>query len=152
MKAISIRQSACDQVGKNYGSVFFFSLNSTQFANYNKQILDKIKAFTSILWGVHGVRKRKTMVWSRRKYHNSPISEAVNWDTGVQTISVSDDAFAFMLLENYLDKWKNNFVAKANGVVLDKKLDGKYPVSCQVKETMPLVDGQRLGRKDLITI
>jgi hypothetical protein len=67
-------------------------------------------------------------VWSCHKYHNL-ISEAVNWDTGVQIITVSDEAFGLLLLENHLYKWKKKIVAKANGVVLDKKLDGKYTAS-----------------------
>ena len=32
-------------------------------------------------------------------------------------------------MRNYLEKWKKKFVAKVNGVVLDKKLDGKYTAS-----------------------
>jgi hypothetical protein len=54
-------------------------------------------------------------VWSYHKYHNS-FSEAVNWDMGVQIITVSDEAFALLMLENYLDKLKKNVWLKQIGL------------------------------------
>ena len=154
MEAINIRRSACDQAGGRIMDQYFSSHVTTTLADGtgDQQALatlhpenlhffeldticklrqanttDEIKAFNwffgEFMECVSGKR-----VWSRHKYHNL-ISEAVNRDTGVQIITVSDEAFGLLLLENYLDKWKKQFVAKANGVVLDKKLDGKYTAS-----------------------
>ena len=154
MEAINIRRSACDQTGGRIMDQYFSTHVTTKLADgtgdhqalatlhaenlhffeldticklRQANTTDEIKAFNwffgEFMECVSGKR-----VWSRHKYHNL-ISEAVNRDTGVQIITVSDEAFGLLLLENYLDKWKKKFVAKANGVVLEKKLDGKYTAS-----------------------
>lgn len=154
MEAINIRRSACDQAGGriveqylssnlatrmadggcNNDSSSLLDIENLSFFNLETfcklrraQTADEVKAFNwffgEFMDCVSGKR-----VWSRHKYHTL-ISEAVNRDTGVQIITVSDEAFGLLLLENYMEKWKRKFVAKANGVVLEKKLDGKFTAS-----------------------
>jgi hypothetical protein len=152
MEAINIRRSACDQAGGRIVEQYLSSnlatmtdggcnngsapLNIENLSFFNLEKFcklrrahseDEVKAFNwffgEFMDCVSGKR-----VWSRHKYH-ALISEAVNRDTGVQIITVSDEAFGLLLLENYMEKWKRRFVAKANGVVLEKKLDGKYTAS-----------------------
>ena len=155
MEAINIRRSACDQAGgriveqylssnlatrmadggcNNDSSPTTLDIENLSFFNLETfcklrraQTADEVKAFNwffgEFMDCVSGKR-----VWSRHKYHTL-ISEAVNRDTGVQIITVSDEAFGLLLLENYMEKWKRKFVAKANGAVLEKKLDGKFTAS-----------------------
>ncbi len=59
------------------------------------------------------------------KYHDL-ISAAVNWDTGTAVVTVSDDAFGLLLLENYLEKWRKKIYAKRKGEVMTGKLAGAY--------------------------
>ena len=144
MEAINVRQSACDQAGYKIvcqylsSHVFddgcgneslipddlqFFSLD-TICKLRQATTADEVNAFKwffgEFVECVSGKR-----VWSRHKYHDL-ISEAVNWDTGVQIVTVSDEAFALLLLDNYIEKWKVKFVAKLQGKGLEKRIDGKY--------------------------
>lgn len=144
MEAINVRRSACDQAGYKIvcqylsSHVFddgcgnetlipddlqFFSLD-TICKLRRATTADEVNAFKwffgEFVECVSGKR-----VWSRHKYHDL-ISEAVNRDTGVQIVTVSDEAFALLLLDNYIEKWKVKFVAKLQGKGLEKRIDGKY--------------------------
>jgi hypothetical protein len=147
MEAINVRRSACDQAGCKIVCQYLSSRVFDDGCGNETLIADDLPIFT--LDTICKLRQATTdkevrafqwffgeflecvsgkRVWSRHKYHTL-ISEAVNRDTGVQIITVSDEAFGLLLLENYMEKWKRKFVAKANGVVLEKKLDGKFTAS-----------------------
>jgi hypothetical protein len=66
-----------------------------------------------------------TKVWGRKKYH-CRVSEAVV-DKGSQqlVVTVSDEAFALLLYENYIDKWITRFHIKHHGAKSDT-INGKY--------------------------
>jgi hypothetical protein len=73
----------------------YISLNLTICKLQQANTRDKIKAF-NWFFGEFVECKSGKRVWSRHKYHIL-ISEAVNWDTGVQIITVSDEAFGLLL-------------------------------------------------------
>ena len=144
MEAINVRRSACDQAGCKivfqYLSLHVFDDgcgNETLIADdlpiFTLDTICKLRQATTdeevrafqwifgdFLECVSGKR-----VWSCHKYHDL-MSEAVNRDTGVQVVTVSNEAFALLLLDNYTEKWKMKYVAKLQGKVLQKKIDGKY--------------------------
>ena len=63
--------------------------------------------------------------WSKKKYQ-SRISEAEYANTTEKIVTVSDEAFALILYENYIDKW----IARYHNPIADgergKKILGKY--------------------------
>jgi hypothetical protein len=150
MEAINVRRSACDQAGCKivcqYLSLHvfddgcgnenlitddleFFSLDmicKLRQANTDEEMKAFQWFFGEFMECVSGKR-----VWSRYKYHDL-ISEALNRDTGVQIVTVSDEAFALLLLDNYIEKWKTKFVAKLQGKGLEKRIDGKYTAATRV--------------------
>jgi hypothetical protein len=70
-----------------------------------------------------------TKVWGRKKYYYR-VSEAVV-DKGSQelVVTVSDEAFAILLYENYIGKWIARYHAERRGEKPQGKTKGKYTSS-----------------------
>ncbi len=70
-----------------------------------------------------------TKVWGRKKYYYR-VSEAVI-DKGSQelVVTVSDEAFAILLYENYIDKWIARYHMERRGEKPGGKSKGKYTSS-----------------------
>ena len=70
-----------------------------------------------------------TKVWGRKKYYYR-VSEAVI-DKGSQelVVTVSDEAFAILLYENYIDKWIARYHMERRGEKPGGKAKGKYTSS-----------------------
>jgi hypothetical protein len=68
-------------------------------------------------------------VWGRKKYYYR-VSEAVI-DKGSEelVVTVSDEAFAILLYENYIHKWITRYHTERRGEKGDKKIKGKYTSS-----------------------
>ena len=65
-------------------------------------------------------------VWGRKRYYYR-VSEAVI-DKGSKelVVTVSDEAFAILLYENYIDKWISRYHAEKRGEKPKGKMTGKY--------------------------
>jgi hypothetical protein len=70
-----------------------------------------------------------TKVWGRKKYYHR-VSEAVI-DKGGQdlVVTVSDEAFAILIYENYIDKWIAEFHMEQQGEKAIGMIKGKYTSS-----------------------
>ena len=68
-------------------------------------------------------------VWGRKKYYYR-VSEAVI-DKGSEelVVTVSDEAFAILLYENYIEKWITRYHKEQQGEKVDKRITGKYTSS-----------------------
>jgi hypothetical protein len=69
--------------------------------------------------------------WGKEKYFQS-VSKAVDRETNDILVTVSDEAFALLMLENYRDKWILRYeeACIAGGRSnTDKRIDGKYTSS-----------------------
>ncbi len=63
--------------------------------------------------------------WGKRKYQTT-MSEATEKVTGELIVTVSDEAFALLLFENYIEKWIQRYDEEIAGVETKKRITGKY--------------------------
>ena len=73
-----------------------------------------------ILECVYGKR-----AWEKRKYQTT-MSEATEKGTGELIVTASDEAFAFLLNENYIEKWIQRYHKEFAGVEKQKRITGEY--------------------------
>ena len=73
--------------------------------------------------------------WGKQKYFQK-ISTAVDRDTNEALVTVSDEAFALLMLENYREKWLLRYkeacssaAARRGSMDKNKRIDGKYTSS-----------------------
>ena len=66
-------------------------------------------------------------VWGLQKYQQH-ISTTRDRDTGNMIVTISDEAFALLLIDNYRDKWISKFEASRRGELHrpGEKIPGKY--------------------------
>ena len=64
--------------------------------------------------------------WGARMKYKATISEAKDKDTGEYVVTVSDEAFALLLFENYIDKWIKRYHEDKNGDQKSKRVAGRY--------------------------
>ena len=62
--------------------------------------------------------------WGKQKY-TQLISEASSLDNGEKLLTVSDEAFGLLLVENYMHKWVKKFHIQRKGQPMGR-LDGVY--------------------------
>jgi hypothetical protein len=67
--------------------------------------------------------------WGARMKYKATISEAKDKDTGEIVVTVSDEAFALLLFENYIDKWIKRYHEDKNGDEKSKRMAGRYTKS-----------------------
>jgi hypothetical protein len=74
-----------------------------------------------------------TKVWGRKKFYHR-VSEAVI-DKGGQdlVVTISDEAFAILIYENYIDKWIAKFHMEQQGEKAIGMIKGKYTSSVNDK-------------------
>jgi hypothetical protein len=67
--------------------------------------------------------------WGKEKYFQT-VSKAVDRETNDILVTVSDEAFALLMLENYREKWILRYEEACSGRRnTDKRIDGKYTSS-----------------------
>jgi hypothetical protein len=64
--------------------------------------------------------------WGTRKKYRATISDATSSDTGAFIVTVSDEAFALLLYDAYIDKWIKRYHQDRNGEPRSKRIVGKY--------------------------
>ena len=64
--------------------------------------------------------------WGTRKKYRATISNATSNDTGDFIVSVSDEAFALLLYEAYIDKWIKRYHEDRRGEARSKRIVGRY--------------------------
>lgn len=139
--SINGKRSTCEQAG---GRIVKELLRQLDYANaddlnppYSMQTLEKLRQ------GEHELDKKAFQwfigeflacvsgkkVWGRKKYYYR-VSEAVV-DKGSQelVVTVSDEAFALLLYENYIEKWITRYHTERRGEKADTKITGKYTSS-----------------------
>jgi len=64
--------------------------------------------------------------WGTRMKYRATISEATSNDTGAFIVTVSDEAFALLLYDAYIDKWIKRYHQDRRGEPRLKRIVGKY--------------------------
>ena len=64
--------------------------------------------------------------WGTRKKYRATISDATSSDTGAVIVTVSDEAFALLLYDAYIDKWIKRYHQDRKGEPRSKRIVGKY--------------------------
>ena len=64
--------------------------------------------------------------WGTRKKYRATISDATSNDTGAAVVTVSDEAFALLLYDAYIDKWIMRYHQDRRGEPRSKRIVGKY--------------------------
>ncbi|KAI2501822.1 hypothetical protein MHU86_12660 [Fragilaria crotonensis] len=64
--------------------------------------------------------------WGNRKKYKATISDAKSNDTGAPVVTVSDEAFALLLYDAYIDKWIKRYHEDRRGDPRSKRIVGKY--------------------------
>ena len=64
--------------------------------------------------------------WGSRKKYRSTISDATSSDTGNAIVTVSDEAFALLLYDAYIDKWIKRYHEDRRGEPRTPRMVGKY--------------------------
>jgi hypothetical protein len=68
--------------------------------------------------------------WGRRKYHER-VSDAKDKGTNELLVTVSDEAFALLLYENYISKWMTKYIEERTQIFQteNKRMNGKFTKS-----------------------
>ena len=64
--------------------------------------------------------------WGTRKKYRATISDATSNDTGAAVVTVSDEDFALLLYDAYIDKWIMRYHQDRRGEPRSKRIVGKY--------------------------
>ena len=64
--------------------------------------------------------------WGSRKKYRSTISDATSSDTGNAIVTISDEAFALLLYDAYIDKWIKRYHEDRRGEPRTPRMVGKY--------------------------
>jgi hypothetical protein len=64
--------------------------------------------------------------WGTRKKYRATISDATSNDAGAAVVTVSDEAFALLLYDAYIDKWIMRYHQDRRGEPQSKRIVGKY--------------------------
>jgi hypothetical protein len=139
MEALNARRSSCDQMGckivhrhlartwtEEQGEGIPPSLNIKTLMTLRRAVTDDEKTaiqwfFAEFMECVCGKR-----VWGKQKY-SQLISEAVSLDTGELILTISDEAFGLLLIDNYMGKWVKKFHIQRKGILhRSGRLDGLY--------------------------
>lgn len=67
--------------------------------------------------------------WGARKKYKATISEAKSNETGESIVTISDEAFALLMYENYMDKWIERYHDEKRGEPGKKRIAGRYTKS-----------------------
>ena len=121
MEALNARRSSCDQMGckivqqylaktwtEEQGEEIPPALNIKTLMKLRRAVTDDKKTanqwffaeFMECVCGEH--------VWGKQKY-SQLISRAVSLDTGELILTISDEAFGLLLIDNYMGKWVKKF-------------------------------------------
>jgi hypothetical protein len=138
--SLNTKRSTCEQAGSR---IVFELLNDKKYDDedgrpvYTVDTLCRLRQSSSphekeaFFWFigkfVEAVSGRR--VWGRKKYY-SKVSEASEKGTNEALVTVSDEAFAILLYENYIAKWIDRFVNK-NTPGYISKVKGRYTSSPQ---------------------
>jgi hypothetical protein len=138
---INGRRSTCEQAGQRIVRKLLIQKGYTTDVDvdppYPLEALEKLRQATTIeekeafLWFIGDFLASVvgTKVWGRKKYYNR-VSEAVI-DKGSQdlVVTVSDEAFAILIYENYIDKWIAKFHMERRGAKTIPTIKSKYTSS-----------------------
>jgi hypothetical protein len=138
---INAKRSTCEQAGQRIVKKLLIRKGYTTEVDldppYSLETLVKLRQSSTdeekeaFLWfiGDFIASVVGTKVWGRKKYYHR-VSEAVI-DKGGQdlVVTVSDEAFAILIYENYIDKWIAKFHMEQRGEKAIGMIKGKYTSS-----------------------
>ena len=64
--------------------------------------------------------------WGTRKKYRATVSDATSNDTGAAVVTVSDEDFALLLYDAYIDKWIIEISPRQKGEPRSKQIVGNY--------------------------
>lgn len=137
MGALNTKRSTCEQSAQEVAMKLLKTKNHVDEVDpppYSMETLSKLRqsqteeekeAFVwfagELLECVCGKR-----AWGTRKKYRARMTDAKSTDTGAAVVTVSDEAFALLLYDAYIDKWIIRYHQDRRGEPHSKRIAGKY--------------------------